>query len=157
IENVPGIADVTTMASILRDLGAAVESHGPGRLLINCSGVKSFCPPEHLVERLRASIVLFGPLLARFGRAEMHHPGGDAIGTRSIGTHVHAFQHMGASFDTDDNFYRARISVCDEPRYVFLDETSVTATENAILLAAALPGRTTIANAASEPHVTNLA
>jgi UDP-N-acetylglucosamine 1-carboxyvinyltransferase len=157
IENVPAIADVTTMAEILRELGAVVEFQADGVLRINCSTVRSFHPPEHLVERLRASIVLFGPLLARFGRAHMHHPGGDVIGTRSIGTHLHAFQSMGAAIESGDDFYTGILDVPVRDRVIFLDEASVTATENAMLLAASLPSTTVIRNAASEPHAVNLA
>jgi UDP-N-acetylglucosamine 1-carboxyvinyltransferase len=98
-----------------------------------------------------------GPLLARLQRAEMHHPGGDAIGTRSIGTHIHALQALGAEFDVDDDLYRSRLTETNGKRDVFLDEASVTATENALLFAASLPGLTVIRNAASEPHVANLA
>lgn len=156
LENVPAIADVATMAEILRQLGAEVEFLAESRIRINCSGVESFHPPEHLVERLRASIVLMGPLLARFGRVNMHHPGGDAIGTRSIGTHVHALEGMGARFDTHDNLYLVRMNGVPPVRHIFLDEASVTATENAMLLAASLPGLTIIRNAAGEPHIANL-
>jgi len=157
LDNVPRIADVITMAAILNELGAVVEFEADSRLHINCSAVRSFEPAEHLVERLRASIVLLGPLLARIGRANMHHPGGDAIGTRSIGTHIHALQALGARFDIQDNFYRARAERPDGDCAVFLDEASVTATENAMLLAASQPRTTVISNAASEPHITNLA
>jgi UDP-N-acetylglucosamine 1-carboxyvinyltransferase len=156
LENVPGIADVATMADILREMGAEVDALSGARLRINCARVRSFRPPEHLVERLRASIVLLGPLLARFGRAEMHHPGGDAIGTRSINTHIGALEELGAGFHVDDNFYCARVGPNGDDHYVFLDETSVTATENVMLLAASREGTTTVANAASEPHITNL-
>jgi UDP-N-acetylglucosamine 1-carboxyvinyltransferase len=157
LDNVPGIADVDTMASILRELGAQVEQESPSRLRINCSGARSYHPPEYLVERLRASIVLMGPLLARFGRATMHHPGGDAIGTRSIATHVRALQALGTTFELHDDFYSAASSEQRNDASVFLDEASVTATENAMLLAAAQPRSTVIANAASEPHIENLA
>jgi UDP-N-acetylglucosamine 1-carboxyvinyltransferase len=157
VDNVPRIVDVDTMTQILRALGAEVEELGAQRLRINCSGVTSFEPPEELVERLRASIVLLGPLLARFGRASMHHPGGDAIGTRSIGTHVHALQAMGTDFSIEDNFYLSRIVDGRRDQVLFLDEASVTATENAMLLAASRPVTTTIKNAACEPHIENLA
>jgi UDP-N-acetylglucosamine 1-carboxyvinyltransferase len=157
LDNVPAIADVVSMAEILQQLGAEVEFLPANRVRINCSSVNSFHPPEHLVERLRASIVLMGPLLARFGRVNMHHPGGDAIGTRSIGTHVHALEGMGAVFDTHNSLYLVRMDVCPPTRHIFLDEASVTATENAMLLAASLRGGTTIRNAASEPHIANLA
>ncbi len=158
LENVPRILDVTIMAEILTELGASVEHLDEHTLRIACAGVASYHPPAALVDRLRASIVLMGPLLARFGRANMHHPGGAAIGTRSIGTHLHAFQSMGGSFLRDDNFYQGRIE--QTPRHdchIFLDEASVTATENTLLLAAAQPRVTVIRNAASEPHIINLA
>lgn len=157
LTNVPGIADVATMSDILRALGAEVEPLGCHQLRINCARVTSFHPPAQLVERLRASIVLLGPLLARFGRAEMNHPGGDAIGTRSIGTHVHALAALGAQIEQEDNFYRAHTRPVVGDRVIFLDEASVTATENALLLAASQPRLTIIKNAASEPHVVNLA
>ncbi len=157
LDNVPGIADVVTMASILRELGAEVEQVSPNRLRINCSGARSYHPPEYLVERLRASIVLMGPLLARFGRANMHHPGGDAIGTRSIATHVRALEALGTTFELRDDSYGAEASTVTNDVSIFLDEASVTATENAMLLAAAQPRSTVIANAASEPHIENLA
>jgi UDP-N-acetylglucosamine 1-carboxyvinyltransferase len=157
LDNVPGIADVVTMASILRELGAEVEQVSPNRLRINCSGARSYHPPEYLVERLRASIVLMGPLLARFGRANMHHPGGDAIGTRSIATHVRALEALGTTFELRDDSYGAEASTVTNDVSIFLDEASVTATENAMLLAVAQPRSTVIANAASEPHIENLA
>lgn len=157
LDNVPGIADVTTMINTLQELGATVQWIETARLLINCSGVSSFHPSEDLVERMRASILLLGPLLARFGRANMHHPGGDSIGTRSIGTHLHALQAMGAEFVIHDNFYTATTSPLVGDRTIFLDEASVTATENALMFAASRRGRTVIRNAAGEPHVENLA
>lgn len=157
LHNVPGIADVATMSAILRELGAQVEELGYHQLRINCAQVSSFHPPAHLVERLRASIVLMGPLLARFGRANMHHPGGDAIGTRSIGTHIHAFAALGTVIEQDDNFYQGRLDRITGDCNIFLDEASVTATENAMLLAVAQPRTTVIRNAACEPHINNLA
>ena len=105
IDNVPGIVDVTTMTHILQSLGAEVERLDCHRLKINCSSVNSYHPPEDLVERLRASIVLLGPLLARFSRADMRHPGGDAIGTRSIASHLRVLQALGAEFERNDNDY----------------------------------------------------
>jgi UDP-N-acetylglucosamine 1-carboxyvinyltransferase len=157
LDNVPRIADVVTMSEILQELGATVEQLDCHRLRINCADITSFAPPPPLVERLRASIVLMGPLLARFGRAEMQHPGGDAIGTRSIDTHIRALEALGATFSRDDNFYAAEMESASGDCDIFLDEASVTATENAMLLAAAQPRTTTIRNAASEPHIENLA
>lgn len=157
LDNVPAIADVTTMAATMQELGAVVEEVPGRRLRINCSGVHSHHPSVELVERLRASIVLMGPLLARLGRANMHHPGGDRIGYRSIGTHMHALEAMGVDFQVDNDFYSGRVADSSGDRATFLDEASVTATENAMLFAAARPASTVIRNAASEPHVENLA
>ncbi|MGH2441546.1 MAG: UDP-N-acetylglucosamine 1-carboxyvinyltransferase [Chloroflexota bacterium] len=157
LSNVPQIVDVAIMSSILREMGASIEELEDDRLRITCATVTSFHPPIHLVERLRASIVLMGPLLARFGRADMHHPGGDAIGTRSIGTHILALESLGARFDNDADTYRGTLVPARGDCRIFLDEASVTATENAMLLAAAQPRVTEIRNAACEPHVTNLA
>src|SRR5690349_12142428 len=135
------------MGRSLRVVGAMVEADGPGRLRINCSRVSSYQPPEHLVVLLRASILLLGHLLARFGKANMHHPGGDAIGTRSIGTHLHAFRSLGANTEIGNDFYTATLACRARDRIIFLDEASVTATENAMLVAAALPVTTVIRNA----------
>ncbi|HZU12918.1 MAG TPA: UDP-N-acetylglucosamine 1-carboxyvinyltransferase [Chloroflexota bacterium] len=157
LENVPAIADVTTMSQIMRDLGAIVEELPGRRLRLNCAGVNSDHPPESLVERMRASVILMGPLLARHGHVNMHHPGGDAIGYRSIGTHVHAFERLGVDVRPDKDLYRACVGGRPSDRTIFLDEASVTATENIMLYAAARPGVTTVRNAASEPHVENLA
>lgn len=157
LDNVPAIADVAAMSEIMRELGAVVEPLGGRRLRINCADVRSHHPPEDLVERLRASIVLMGPLLARLGRANMHHPGGDRIGYRSIGTHTHALEGMGVAFDVHDDFYCARLEDPSGDRDIFLDEASVTATENAMLFAVSRPWLTVIRNAAGEPHVENLA
>jgi UDP-N-acetylglucosamine 1-carboxyvinyltransferase len=157
LDNVPAIADVATMCAIMREIGAVVEDLPGRRLRINASRVNSYYPPASLVERLRASIVLMGPLLARLGRANMHHPGGDAIGTRSIGTHIEALERLGVTFQVEDDFYCATAGDDTGDRDIFLDEASVTATENVMLFAAARPGLTTVRNAASEPHVENLA
>jgi UDP-N-acetylglucosamine 1-carboxyvinyltransferase len=157
LDNVPAIADVATMAATMRELGAVVEPLPGRRLRINCADVRSHHPSAELVERLRASIVLMGPLLARLGRANMHHPGGDRIGYRSIGTHTHALEAMGVEFDVEDDFYCGHVGDTAGERDIFLDEASVTATENAMLFAATRPALTVIRNAASEPHVENLA
>jgi UDP-N-acetylglucosamine 1-carboxyvinyltransferase len=157
LDNVPAIADVATMAAAMRELGAVVETLPGRRLRINCAGVHSYHPPAELVEKLRASIVLMGPLLARLGHANMHHPGGDRIGYRSIGTHTHALEAMGIEFDNKDDFYCGRAGYTEGDRDIFLDEASVTATENAMMFAASRPGLTVIRNAAGEPHVENLA
>lgn len=156
IHNVPSIADVFVMAELLQSVGAKVEFIQERTLRINTSQVAQWAPAEHLVEKMRASVLLAGPLLARFGRWSMRHPGGDAIGTRSIRTHLEAFQRLGANIDSRDAHYEVRFGTM-KPGQIFLDEASVTATENLMLVASKIPGTTVIRNAAGEPHIENLA
>ena len=155
IHNVPAIADVYVMADLLRSVGASVEFIDDRTLKINTQAVSQWVPEEALVERLRASVLLAGPLLARFGRWKMHHPGGDTIGTRSIRSHLEAFVTLGSEVHSGSQQYDVSCKH-PQPGVVFLDEASVTATENLMMLAARIPGRTTIRNAACEPHIENL-
>jgi len=156
ISNVPAIADVFVMAELLRSVGARVDFVEPKTLLINTGKVMDEDPAPHLVEKMRASVLLAGPLLARFGRWSMRHPGGDAIGTRSIRAHLEAFQTMGASSVVGHGHYEVRAAELS-PAAILLEEASVTATENIMLVASRVPGMTVINNAACEPHVENLA
>ena len=156
IRNVPAIADVFVMVELLRSVGATVEFTDARTLAINTSAVNDTAPAANLVEKMRASILLAGPLLARFGHWAMHHPGGDAIGTRSIRAHLEAFQALGSAAVEDHDRYEVRNSK-PHPASILLEEASVTATENIMLIAARIPGTTTIRNAACEPHVENLA
>ncbi len=156
IGNVPAIADVYVMADLLRSVGAQVEFEGPRSLRISTKGVSNWTPAVELVEKLRASVLMAGPLLARFGHWSMHHPGGDAIGTRSIKTHLEAFQTLGGTVQASAGRYDVSCSRL-EPGTIFLDEASVTATENLMMLASKTQGKTTIRNAACEPHIVNLA
>ncbi len=156
IGNVPAIADVFVMAQLLESVGATVEFLDARTLRINAAHLSESEPAEHLVERMRASILLGAPLLARLGRWSMRHPGGDRIGTRSIGTHLKAFSILGASARSEPLAYRVAAQEL-RPGEIFLEETSVTATENIMMLAARIAGRTVIKNAACEPHVQNLA
>ena len=148
------------MIAILRELGATVERRDEHRLRINCSGVTPITRPSSLVERLRASIVLMGPLLARFGRANMHHPGGDAIGTRSIGTHIHALEALGSRPSRfEDNFYQPHARQHCGLAIGHLSRRSIASRPPKMrcCLAAARPRLTHHRNAASEPHIMNLA
>lgn len=156
LENVPQIGDVLTMGKILKDLGARVEGLGTGELKINTRGVKKYHPDPELVQKLRASILLLGPFLARFKKARMKHPGGCIIGRRAVGTHFDALEALGAKTVTTKEDYQSEVKN-PQASEIFLDETSVTATENVLMMASLIPGRTVIKNAASEPHVENLA
>jgi UDP-N-acetylglucosamine 1-carboxyvinyltransferase len=156
LHNVPRIRDVDAMLELLDDLGASVELRGDNEVAICAEGVRDRPPDRRLSERIRASFLLAGPLLARFGRAEMPPPGGDVIGRRRLDPHLDAFRALGASIDV------GRDIVVEAPGGlragdVFMDEPSVMATENALLAAARTPGTTVLGNAACEPHVQDLA
>lgn len=156
LENVPLIGDVLVMGEILKDLGAKVDGLGTSRLLINTRGVKKYKLKPELVQKLRASILLLGPLLARFGKAEMRHPGGCVVGRRAVGTHFDALAALGAKTITSEENYESEVKN-PHSAYIFLDEASVTATENAMMMASLIPGKTIIDDAACEPHIEDLA
>jgi len=156
LHNVPRISDVETMTQLLETLGARVEWHGMGELTVDASNVEVFEVDRELSERIRASFLLAGPLLARFGRALMPPPGGDVIGRRRLDPHLDAFKALGATVEHGlDILIEAPLglSPCD----FLMDEPSVMATENALMAAALTPGSTVIRNAACEPHVQDLA
>ncbi len=148
--NVPRLSDIHTMLDILRFLGAEVESDGT-TVRINAAHVKNAPIPHDLVSKLRGSIVVLGPLLARFGRAEMAYPGGCVLGKRPVHAHTLAFIQMGVrDMSTDTTLCLEGFPKACE---VILPEFSVTATENILLAAAITEGETTIHLAAAEPHV----
>lgn len=155
ITNVPGIGDTATMAQLLQSLGAKVDGLGTEKLVVDTSSVKNWHLDPELVKKLRASVLFLGPLLARFGQVRMRYPGGCVIGRRSVETHFEALDRLGASIKIDQEDY---VGVLAKPQAarIFLDEASVTATENALMVASLVPGRTVIEDAACEPHVRNL-
>jgi len=142
------------MLEVLKHLGASVESAGPGAWRVDPTTLnRSDVPPEQ-ARKVRASILFAGPLLARFGKVELPPPGGDVIGRRRIDTHVLALEELGARIEIDGAFrFTANKLVGAD---IFLDEASVTGTENAVMAAVLAEGRTVIRNAASEPHVQDL-
>ena len=152
--NLPRIRDVETMAELLADLGADVEWLGRNELRVHAGELRKTELDEVLCSRIRASILLAGPLLARYGHAEVPPPGGDIIGRRRVDVHMHAFAELGAEVDAD----RRYVIRADRLRgkHIFLDEASVTGTENAIMAAVLAEGETVIGNAACEPHVQDL-
>jgi UDP-N-acetylglucosamine 1-carboxyvinyltransferase len=144
------------MLNILRSLGATVSWRGPNEVALCAASAREVEVERELAELIRASFLLAGPLLARFGRAVMSPPGGDVIGRRRLDPHLDAFRAMGANVECNGGI------VLDAPAGlrstdVFMDEPSVMATENVLLAAALTPGTTVIGNAASEPHVQDLA
>ena len=154
LSNVPRILDVETMLDLVLDLGVEVERLGPGGLRIHAADTPRHELDEALCNRIRASVLLAGPLLARCGRAVVPPPGGDVIGRRRLDTHVHAFERLGATVEVDRGY------VMEAPELlgasIFLDEASVTGTENVVMAAVLAKGETVVANAASEPHVQDL-
>src|SRR6478736_4671966 len=155
LTNVPRISDVEVMARLLLDLGAQVEGIGSTTLRIRCPDVTKDEPDPMLVGRLRGSVLLLGPLLARRGRAHLAPPGGDFPARRTITTHLEALEAMGArQLPGAGHILEAANGL--NPTSIYLYEASVTGTETALLAAAAAPGVTEIRPAACEPHVVEL-
>ncbi len=154
LANVPRIRDVETMVELLADLGADVAWTGPNELRVHTADVSSSSPDERLCRRIRASFLLAGPLLARFGSATMPLPGGDVIGRRRLDPHMHAFAELGAEIDVNGRYAMRTDGL--RSAQVFLDEASVMATENTVMAAVLTPGQTVLGNAACEPHVQDL-
>ncbi len=155
ISNVPRIADVEVMCRLLLDLGAEVDGIGTTTLRIQCREVTKDEPDRALVGRLRGSVLLMGPLLARRGRALIAPPGGDFPTRRTIRTHLEALGHMGVRASERQGYALETPDGLKAASY-YLDEASVTGTETALLAAAAAPGRSEIRHAACEPHVVEL-
>ena len=155
LTNVPRIRDVDTMLELLCDLGADAHWTGANEVCVDSAGANKSEPDERLCRKIRASFLLAGPLLARFGSAKMPPPGGDVIGRRRLDPHIHAFAELGARIDIGGPSF---VMATDGLRgaHVFLDEASVMATENAVMAAVTSPGETVIGNAACEPHVQDL-
>jgi UDP-N-acetylglucosamine 1-carboxyvinyltransferase len=157
LRNVPRISDVDAMLALLASLGASVSWTSDGDVNVNAAGVDHTSVDRELGEQIRASFLLAGPLLARFGHAQMPPPGGDVIGRRRLDPHFDAMQALGATIRVDSQIELRAPAGGLKPCDFLMDEPSVMATENALLAAALTPGRTVIRNAASEPHVQDLA
>ena len=155
IDRVPAITDVVLMADVLRQLGAKVEIEG-NRVTIDASGEIGEEAPYELVRKMRASIQVLGPLLARLGRARVAMPGGDAIGSRPIDLHLQGLERMGAKFVSQHGYVEGYADKLRAAR-VLLEFPSVGATENLLMAGALAEGTTTIENAAREPDVQDLA
>jgi len=154
LHNVPDITDVRTMQEVLEYLGAAVD-FTDGTMTIDTSGVRSQEAPYELVQRMRASIQIMGPLVARFGRARVALPGGCNLGPRKIDIHLRGLQEMGATIRSDHGFIEVTAPRLQGVR-MFLDYPSVGATENLLMAAVLAEGTTVLENAAREPEVVDL-
>ncbi|PKL06322.1 MAG: UDP-N-acetylglucosamine 1-carboxyvinyltransferase [Spirochaetae bacterium HGW-Spirochaetae-9] len=154
LRNIPEIEDVAVMIEVLKHLGAKVEHPGPNEWLIDPSTISRQDVPAEQSRKVRASILFAGPLLARYGQAILPPPGGDTIGRRRIDTHLLALQELGARITMDGVLRFSAPKLVGA--HIFLDEASVTGTENAIMAAVLAEGKTVLRNAASEPHVEDL-
>jgi UDP-N-acetylglucosamine 1-carboxyvinyltransferase len=154
LENVPRIRDVETLVELIASTGVDVAWTERNTLHVHAKTVTSANLDPALCKKIRASILLAGPLLARCGEIRLPPPGGDVIGRRRVDTHFLALERLGASFELDDSFHLSTPGLRGAD--VFLDEPSVTGTENAIMAAVAASGTTILRNAASEPHVQDL-
>ncbi len=155
LDNVPHIRDVLTLLDLIGHLGAQVEWLGENRVRVDARAAEGRVPDPALCARIRASILLAGPLVARFGSVVLPPPGGDVIGRRRVDTHFLALERLGAEVVVGDRYevVAKRLRGAD----IFLDEPSVTGTENALMAAVRAEGTTVLRNAASEPHVQDLA
>jgi UDP-N-acetylglucosamine 1-carboxyvinyltransferase len=154
LQNVPRIRDVETLVELVKTTGAQVRWADRNTLEIHAKSLRATDLDPVLCRKIRASILLAAPLLARCGEIELPPPGGDVIGRRRVDTHFLALERLGAAFELEDAFRLSTKGL--RAADVFLDEPSVTATENAITAAAAARGTTVLRNAASEPHVQDL-
>jgi UDP-N-acetylglucosamine 1-carboxyvinyltransferase len=155
LHNVPRIRDTETLVELVRTIGVAAEWQGDNTLEIRAQDIRTADLDPDLCAQIRASILLAGPLLARTGHVVLPPPGGDVIGRRRVDTHFLAFEQLGASVAVTRQFEFRTAGLVGAD--VFLDEPSVTATENALMAAVAARGTTVLRNAASEPHVQELA
>ncbi|HEX9349546.1 MAG TPA: UDP-N-acetylglucosamine 1-carboxyvinyltransferase [Gemmatimonadales bacterium] len=154
IDNVPRIRDVETLLALLQHVGATVQWLGTNTVEVDTSRTEPKALDPALCKEIRASILLAGPMLARFGRVTLPPPGGDVIGRRRVDTHFLALERLGADVSVGDVYkLEGKLKGAD----IFLDEPSVTGTENALMAAVRATGTTVLRNAASEPHVQDLA
>lgn len=156
IDNIPLVEDVFRMIEILEDLGADVEWLDKRKIRVQAKKITSNIKNKSLVAKMRSSVLIIGPLLARLGMAEINKPGGCIIGVRPIDVHLNAFRDLGVIIDHTNDFYSLKT---DEIKggHIVLDEFSVTATENVMMAAALCSNKTIIDLAACEPHVQDLA
>ncbi|HEB98999.1 MAG TPA: UDP-N-acetylglucosamine 1-carboxyvinyltransferase [Thiotrichales bacterium] len=156
IGNIPHLNDITTTMELLGRMGVSLTINERMSIEVDPSTIEHFVAPYELVKTMRASILVLGPLLARFGQAEVSLPGGCAIGSRPVNLHIHGLQAMGADISVENGYIKARADRLKGTKIV-LDVVTVTGTENLMMAATLAEGTTIIENAAKEPEVTDLA
>jgi len=156
LRSVPDVADIRSATALLENLGAMIERPAPGELVIDCARVGGTAADYELVRRMRASFLVLGPLLARFGRAHVSQPGGCAIGARPVGIHIAGMKRLGAKIDQQGGYVDASAGRLSGG-HVIMELPSVGATENVMMAAALASGPSRIENAAREPEIVDLA
>ena len=156
IGNVPHLHDVTTTIELLGRMGVGVTIDERMRIEVDTASIREFYAPYELVKTMRASILVLGPLVTKFGRADVSLPGGCAIGTRPVNLHISGLEAMGANIKVENGYIRAQAERLRGAR-IFMDTVSVTGTENIMMAATLADGTTVIENAAREPEVVDLA
>jgi UDP-N-acetylglucosamine 1-carboxyvinyltransferase len=156
LTNVPRLNDIRTMQALLSQMGVAIDASQPGRVTLDAATLDWPLAPYELVRTMRASILVLGPLVARFGEAKVSLPGGCAIGARPVDQHIKGLQAMGAEIDLTHGYINARATRLRGASFVF-DVVTVTGTENLMMAAALAKGRTTLVNCAREPEIVDLA
>ena len=160
ITNLPNIADINNLIDLMKDMGVDVERTTPNEVSLQARDIDfSYFETEDFsnkATRLRGSVMILGPMLARFGKGFLPKPGGDKIGRRRLDTHIIGLQKLGATFENANNYQKVTASNGLKGTYMLLDEASVTGTANIIMAAVMAQGETTIFNAACEPYIVQL-
>ena len=157
VRNLPHLHDITTMIALLRSIGVDVSIDEKLSAEVQASTIREFTAPYELVRTMRASILVLGPMLARFGEARVSFPGGCAIGSRPVDLHLRGFEAMGAEIVIDEGYINAKVKGRLRGAHIFHDTVTVGGTENLLMAATLAEGRTVIENAAREPEIVDLA
>jgi UDP-N-acetylglucosamine 1-carboxyvinyltransferase len=157
LHNLPRLNDITTMLALLRCMGVGATVHENMRVEIDTRSINDFEAPYDLVKTMRASILVLGPMLTRFGKADVSFPGGCAIGSRPVDIHLRGLEAMGAKIEVDGGYIRARAPDGLHGAHIFMDTVTVGGTENLLMAATLAKGKTILDNAAREPEIVDLA
>jgi UDP-N-acetylglucosamine 1-carboxyvinyltransferase len=161
LNNVPQLKDITTMNSLLSSMGVRISGDASSGYVLDSNDITNFTAPYELVKTMRASILVLGPMLARYGYANVSFPGGCAIGSRPVDIHLRGLEAMGATIEIDGGYIRARINPTLNGRlkgtHFLMDTVTVGGTENLLMAAVLAEGRTILENAAREPEIVDLA
>ena len=155
LHNIPQLADIKTLSGLLEQHGVKITALSDNTLKLQADNITNFTAPYELVKQMRASIIVLGPLLSRFGEAKVSLPGGCAIGTRPVDLHLKALEKMGAQIDIVDGYVIARAKKLKGAE-IYFEKVSVGTTENTLMAATLAQGETILSNAAQEPEITDL-